>query len=174
MKESQRKQVVEDASGKYGSTVFLLSLVCEALDPSLKMALQLGESILNVVENDSSLFSIVVAIIPCSDSAFLSREVDLFSNHTLRTLAGDSASILGIANAIPLAPAKGETNSRVMRFDNAALSCAQGFSERKKIACFLLVLILFRRFAFVLSEKLTKCFPFHLATCTTFLVPCPV
>ena len=58
--------------------MFLLSLVCKALDPSLKMALQLGESILNVVENDSSLFSIVVAMMPCSDSAFSSREVDLF------------------------------------------------------------------------------------------------
>ena len=110
MKELQRKLIIEDASGKYGLTVFLLSLVCEAFDPSLKMALQLGESILNVVENDSCLFSTVVAMMPCSDSAFSSREVDLFSNHTLRTLAGASASIPGIANALSLATAKGETN----------------------------------------------------------------
>ena len=88
--------------------MFLLSLVCEALGPSLKMALQLRESILNTVENDFSLFSIVVAIIPCSDSVFSSQEVDLFSNHTLRTFAGASASIPDIANAIPLALAKGD------------------------------------------------------------------
>ncbi len=107
--------------------MFLLSLVCGALDPSLKIALQLGESILNALENDSSLFPIVIAMMPCSDSAFSSREVDLFSNHTLRTLAGTSASIPSIANAIPLAPAKGETNSRVMRFDTAPISYVQVF-----------------------------------------------
>ena len=111
VKELQRQLIVEDASGKYGLKEILLSLVCVALDPSLKMALQLVESILNAVENDSSLFLIVVAMIPCSDSAFSSREVNLFSNHTLRTLAGSSAWIPGIANAIPLALAKGETNS---------------------------------------------------------------
>ncbi len=131
VKEVQRQLIVEE-SGKYGWTVFLLSLVCEALDPSLKMALQLGESILNAVENDSSLFSIVIAMMPCSDSAFSSREVDLFSNHTLRTLAGASASIPGIANAIPLAPAKGETNSGVMRFDNSLTVMRSGFFFRKK------------------------------------------
>ncbi len=69
-----RQLVVKDAGCQYDLTVFLLSPVCEALDPSLKMALQLGESILNAVENDSFLFSIVVAMMPCSDSAFLSRE----------------------------------------------------------------------------------------------------
>ncbi len=42
MKELQRQLIVQDTSGKYGLTVFLLSLVCEELDPSLKMALQLG------------------------------------------------------------------------------------------------------------------------------------
>ena len=42
VKEVQRKMIVEDASGKYGLMVFLLLLVCEVLDPSLKMALQLG------------------------------------------------------------------------------------------------------------------------------------
>ena len=130
VKVLQRQLIVEDAIGKYGLTVFLLSLVCEALDPSLKMALQLRESILNAIENDSSLFFIVVAMMPCSDSAFSSRKVDLFSNHTLRTLADASASIPGIANAIPLAPAKGETNSGVMRFDNAPLSCVRDFFKR--------------------------------------------
>ncbi len=133
MKQLQRQLIVEDASSKYGLTVFLPSLVCGALDPSLKMAPQLGESILNAVENDSSLLLVVVAMMPCSDSAFLSREVDLFSNHTLRTLAAASASIPGIANAIPLEPAKGETNSGVTRFDNAPLSCVQVFSGRKKL-----------------------------------------
>ena len=103
-----RQLVVKDASCQYDLTVFLLSLVCVAFDPSLKMALQLGESILNAVEKESSLFSIVVAMMPCSDSAFSSREVDLFSNHTLRTFAGASASIPDIANAIPLALAKGD------------------------------------------------------------------
>ena len=39
VKELQRQLIVEDASGKYGLTVFLLLLVCEAFDPSLKMAL---------------------------------------------------------------------------------------------------------------------------------------
>ena len=173
VKEVQRQLVVEDASGKYRLTVFLLSLVCEVLDPSLKIALQLGESILNAIENDSSLLLGVVAMIPCSDSAFSSREVDFFSNHTLRTLAGASASIPNIANAIPLAPAKSEANAGVMRFDNAPLSCVQ-VSFRKKITCFLFLLILFRLFAFVLLEKPISSFPFHLATCTTFLVPCPV
>ncbi len=38
----QRKMIDEDASSKYGLMVFLLLLVCETLDPSLKMALQLG------------------------------------------------------------------------------------------------------------------------------------
>ena len=61
VKELQCQLIVEDASGKYGLTVFLLSLVCEALDPRLKMALQLGESILNAVETDSSLLLVVVA-----------------------------------------------------------------------------------------------------------------
>ncbi len=42
VKELQRQLIVEDTSGKYGLRVFLLSLVCEALHPSLKMALQLG------------------------------------------------------------------------------------------------------------------------------------
>ena len=111
------------------------------------MALQLGESILNAVENDFSFFSTAVAMMLCSDSAFSSREVDLFSYHSLRTLAGPSASIPGIANAIPLTPAKGETNSRVMRFDNAPLSCVQVFF--RKNASFFFLLILFRLFAFV-------------------------
>ena len=73
VKELQRQLIVEDASGKYGLKEILLSLVCVALYPSLKMALQLVESILNAVENDSCLFSIVVAMMPCSDSAFSSR-----------------------------------------------------------------------------------------------------
>ena len=42
VKELQRQLIVKDASCKYGLKVFLLSLVCKALDPSLKMALQLG------------------------------------------------------------------------------------------------------------------------------------
>ncbi len=168
VKEVQRKMFVEDASGKYGLMVFLLSLVCGALDPSLKMALQLGESILNALENDSSLFSIVITMRPCSDSAFSSREVDFFSNHTLRTLAGPSALIRGIANAIPLTPAKWETNSGVTRFDNAPLSCVQVFFLGKK-ASFIFLLILFRLFAFFLSEKRISSSLFHLAACTTFL-----
>ena len=132
VKEMQRQLIVKGASDKYGLTVFLLSLVCEALEPSLKMALHLGERLLNAVENYFSLFSIVVAMVPCSDIAFSSQKVDLFSNHTLRTLAGASESSPGIADAIALAPAKEETNSGVMRFDNSPLSCVQVFCFGKK------------------------------------------